>query len=126
MNIEDRAISRSKATAIRKADQIINLFRGMDNTIPSQVISVFLAVAKVSLDEELETRRIPEKVGLSHAATQRALTYLGDTHWKDKEKPGLNLTTYRVSLRDARQRVVELTPKGRKLVHQIDEIINGT
>ena len=52
-------------------------------------------------------------------------TYLQAHHWSDTKKPGLKLIVQKVSMLDARQREASLTPKGRKLVQQIDEIING-
>ncbi len=61
---------------------------------------------------------------LSASLTVR-LTYLQAHHWSDMKKPGLKLIVQKVSMLDARQREASLTPKGRKLVQQIDEIING-
>lgn len=107
--------------ALVKAEKIIDLFRGLDSTLPTQVVAVFLAIAKQT--EPLETRRLPDMVGLSQSSINRALTYLQDTHWSDRHRPGLKLIDQQVSRMDARQRVVELTPKGRKLANQIEEII---
>lgn len=109
--------------AVMKMERVIDLFRAMDNVLPSQVISVFLVVARSR--EPLETRHLPNLTGLTQSSVNRALTYLRHTHWSDKKKPGLNLITQKVHPLDARQREASLTPKGRKLAQQIDEIING-
>ena len=116
--------SRGSVTdpAVERLANAINLFRAMDNTIPSQVVSVFLEVAASS--EGIEARRLPCRVGLSQASVSRALLYLADTDWKDKSKPGLRLIVRRNSARDARQRVVQLTPKGRRLVREIEAALD--
>lgn len=114
------SVNESPVERLAKA---IDLFRAMDNTIPSQVVSVFLEVAANS--EGIETRRLPRRVGLTQASVSRALLYLADTDWKDKSKPGLRLIVRRTSARDARQRIVQLTPKGRRLVREIEAAFDG-
>ena len=109
--------------ALVKLDRVVSLMRQMDPIMPTQVISVFLAIAKSK--EPLETRLLPNKVGLSQSAVNRALTYLQDTHWKDHTKPGLKLIAYRPHHLDARQRLASLSPRGQQLVAQIKEIIDG-
>ena len=108
--------------AVERLAKAINLFRAMDNTIPSQVVSVFLEVA--ANNEGIEARRLPPRVGLTQASVSRALLYLADTDWKDKSKPGLRLIVRQTSARDARQRVVQLTPKGQRLVREIEATLD--
>jgi DNA-binding MarR family transcriptional regulator len=62
-------------------------------------------------------------VGLTQASVSRALFYLSETDWHDTSKPGLNLVVRRVSARDARQRVVELSPRGRKLASRLEAVL---
>ena len=61
---------------------------------------------------------------MTQSSVNRALIYLQDTHWKDRTKPGLRLIVQKVHPLDARQRITTLTPRGHKLVQQIEEIIN--
>jgi len=103
-----RVVTSDEATAVERLAKAINLFREMDNTIPSQVISVFLEVA--SSHDGVETRSLPERVGLSQASVSRAILHLAETNWMGKNKPGLRLITTRVSGKDARQRIAALTP----------------
>ena len=111
------------AKSLMKLDRCIDLFRSMDNGLSSQVISVFLAVARSR--GSIETRDLPTKTGLSQSSVNRSLTYLQEHHWKDPDKPGLRLVNQKVHPLDARMRVVELTIRGRKVADQIEEIING-
>ena len=108
--------------ALMKLDRLIDLFRAMDQNLPTQVVSVFLAVARSK--EPLETRRLPDLTGMTQSSVNRALIYLQDTHWGDRKKPGLKLIIQKVHPLDARMREASLTPKGRKLAAQIEEIIN--
>lgn len=107
--------------AVKKMARAVELFRALDNTIPSQVISVFLEIA--ASEGGIETRLLPERVGLTQASVSRALLYLSETDWHDTSRPGLELIVRRVSARDARQRVVELSPKGRKLARRIERVL---
>ena len=108
--------------ALAKLDRLIDLFRAMDQTLPTQVVSVFLAIARS--EEPLETRRIPNMCGMTQSSVNRALTYLQHVHWSIKGKPGLKLITQKVSMLDARQREATLTPKGHQMAAKIEEIIN--
>ena len=60
---------------------------------------------------------------MTQSSVNRCLIDLQEGHPK-KNKPGLHLIVQRVHPLDARQREASLTPKGRKLVQQIEEIIN--
>lgn len=120
-------MSRRSATAtgdrgVKRMARAIDLFREMDNTIPSQVISVFLEVA--GFPDGIETRQLPDRVRLTQASVSRAILYLSDTHWKDKSKTGLHLILRRAGSQDARQRVVKLSPKGRRLVRKIEATLD--
>lgn len=109
--------------ALKKMNRCVDLFRSMDAGLSSQTISVFLAVA-LSPDH-METRDLSTKTGLTQGSVNRALTYMQEKHWKNPDKPGLKLVIQKVHPLDARQRVVSLTIRGRKLADQIREIIDG-
>lgn len=108
--------------ALIKMDRAISLFRNLDSELPTQVVSIFLAIARKG---ECYTRELPDSVGLSTSAVNRGLTYLGDHHWRDRSKAGLKLVAQRVDPMDRRQRIAELTPRGRSIVKQLEEILNG-
>ena len=107
---------------LRPALQLIALFRDLDPYLPSQTIDVFLTVASRAGDHGLETREIPALTDLAQSSTNRALTYLGETHWKDRSKPGLNLLQFRPKPQDRRHVLASLTPKGRRLAGRIEEL----
>lgn len=86
------------------------------------MISVYLEIA--ASEDGIETRLLPERVGLTQASVSRALLYLSETDWPDTSKSGLDLVVRRVSARDARQRVVELSPKGRKLARRLEAVLS--
>lgn len=105
---------------IKSFSSIISMFRALDPLLSIQVIDVFLEVARAR-DGEIETRDLPDRVGLSQSSTNRALTYLAEHDWKDKSKPGLGLIEHHVSTMDRRQRLARLTGKGKMLVKKIEE-----
>lgn len=107
--------------AVMRMARALDLFRAMDNTMPSQVISVFLEIA--ASPDGIETRLLPERVGLTQASVSRAIHYLAETNWKDRRKPGLHLIVRRINPEDARQRIAALTLKGRSLAQQIESIL---
>lgn len=111
----------STQQAAKKMARAIELFRALDNTIPSQAISVYLEIA--ASEDGIETRLLPERVGLTQASVSRALLYLSETNWHDTGKPGFSLVVRRVSAKDARQRVAELSPTGRRLARRLEAVL---
>ena len=108
--------------ALIKLSRALGKFRDMDSTMPTQVMAIFLAVAKSR--EPLEETALPNMTGMLQASVNRALKDLS-VGTEAKSKRGLKLVVQRPHPLDARKNIVELTPKGHKLVADIEEIING-
>lgn len=116
-------MARIASAQMKGLAKTLELFRELDPTLPSQVIAVFLEIANAE-DGELETRDLPDRVGLAQSSVNRALTYLSDRHWSDKDKPGLQLIEHRLHPLDRRQRIAVLSPKGKTFVRKIEEYLS--
>lgn len=112
----------AQRVGLRKLSKTLDIFRGMDSDLPTQVIDVFLSIAQ---RDEVYTRDLPDMVGLSQSSVNRAVTYLADAHWRDRNKPGLKLISMRIDPMDRRQRIVQLTARGKHVATQLEEILDG-
>lgn len=112
-------------TLARKMFLVLDLFRDLDPNLAPTFMQVFFAVAEAPLEKGLETRALPQRLELSHSAINRAVTYMGERHWKSPDRPGLNLFRVEMDPYDRRQRIAKLTAKGRKLLERINELLYG-
>lgn len=84
------------------------------------MIAVFCFVADRS-DKIIETRHMPEELGLPQTTINRLVRTMADRSYLREE--GLKWLKVSTDMQDERQRIVELTVKGRKLANQIREIM---
>jgi DNA-binding MarR family transcriptional regulator len=82
---------------------------------------LFLEIARHGA--EIETRELPDMMNMTQTTINRTLHTLADGSYLRAE--GLKLVKLSVHPADARQRLVELTPKGRALAKKIQETLNG-
>jgi DNA-binding MarR family transcriptional regulator len=82
---------------------------------------LFLEIARHGT--EIETRELPDMMNMTQTTINRTLHTLADGSYLRAE--GLKLVKLSVHPADARQRLVELTPKGRALAKKIQETLNG-
>lgn len=113
------------AQMARKLFLALETLRSLDPNLPVNFVQVFLAVAAAPRDKGIETRALPERVDLSNSAVNRAVTYLGDRHWKTPDRPGLGLVECKVDPYDRRMRIAKLTPKGQRVVDNMRELLYG-
>ncbi|MEO0911601.1 MAG: hypothetical protein AAFY59_01210, partial [Pseudomonadota bacterium] len=85
-------------------------------------IALFLAIAE---NGEVDSRDAADLVGISNQAANRFLSFLSDKNTTSDRKPPLRLIDYRVHPDDRRLRVATLSTRGRQLVTQIEEIMDG-
>ena len=106
-----------------KLQHVIDILRSLDADIPISVIVTFLSLSD---GEEIEVRDLQQKVDISVSALNRALTYLGDSHWsKSSKKGGLGLVVQRISPEDRRVRIAQLTPKGQRVINLIEGALSS-
>jgi DNA-binding MarR family transcriptional regulator len=82
---------------------------------------VFLEVARHSQD--IETRELPDMLDMTQTTINRTLHTLAEGSYLRSR--GLELLKVSVHPADARQRLVELTPKGRAFAKKLEETLNG-
>ena len=102
---------------IRKAGKLLETFRLLDANISAQSVVVFLYVAE---QEGISMHALAEKVGLLQSTCSRTVASLTRTHRINK--PGLDLLFTEEAPSDRRYKTVRLTPKGKRLWTQIQEI----
>ena len=101
---------------LRTAVDTIELFRTLDAEMQAQTMMCFLAVAKAH-PTPIPMREVAHLVGLAQSSTSRNIALLGKTHRKGL--PGLDLVNAREDVVDRRTKVVFLTSRGERFVHQL-------
>ena len=100
---------------------VIDRFRRLDNEIPAQTLATFLYIAshddctKVDLERALE---------FSTASGSRNTDWLSDSH-RITSRHGLGLITKSRDPNNRRRLLLRLTPKGKRLVQTIKDILYG-
>jgi len=83
---------------------------------------IFMYVASHN-EEIIETRDLPEALQMTQATLNRSMRSMADRSYLRDE--GLGLLRLTVSPEDERQRIVELTSKGKELAYRMLELIYG-
>jgi DNA-binding MarR family transcriptional regulator len=105
---------------LTKLKKAVDTFRILDEGMPLNVIITFLALAD---GEEQEVRDLQKQLNIPYSNLNRALTTLGERHWSKKStKHGLELVDQVVHPEDRRVRIAKLSPKGKLLVKQLEEL----
>lgn len=71
----------------------------------------------------IETRDLPDRLHMTQTTINRTMHTLADGSYVRPD--GLRLVKVSVSAYDARQRVVQLTPRGQQVAANLREILNG-
>ena len=101
-----------------KLAQAIEHFRTLDKEIPAQVIATFLYVAS---HDDCNKVDLEKGLNFSTASGSRNTDWLSAYHRLNK--PGLGLIIKYRDPNDRRKQVLQLSPKGRKLVQKLKEIL---
>jgi len=92
----------------------------LDKEMPAQVVATFLYVAS---HDECHKLAMEMALDFSTASGSRNTDWLSQYHRLNK--PGLDLITKEVDPMNRRRQILRLTPKGKQLVQQIEEILYG-
>ncbi len=103
---------------IERLLKAIKLLRVLDREIPAQVIATFLYVAS---HDNCHKQAMEEELGLSTASGSRNTDWLSKIHRLNK--PGMDLIIKEVDPTNRRRLVLRLTPKGKDLVNELEEIL---
>ena len=101
-----------------KLAQAIEHFRTLDKEIPAQVIATFLYVAS---HDDCSKVDLEKALSFSSASGSRNTDWLSAFHRLNK--PGLGLIIKYRDPNNRRRQVLQLSPKGRKLVQELKEIL---
>ena len=108
--------------SITKLQAVMDVFTAEHYKITANMIAVFCFVADRS-DKIIETRHMPEELGLPQTTINRLVRTMADRSYLREE--GLKWLRITTDMQDERQRIVELTPKGRALANKVREIIEN-
>ncbi|WP_294608287.1 MarR family winged helix-turn-helix transcriptional regulator [uncultured Roseovarius sp.] len=86
-------------------------------------IEVTAVLAWVALNEGKTQKQLRDSLGMASSTSSRNLAALSKVHRLGK--PGLELIEWHESLEDRRQKLLYLSPKGRKFVADVLRIIAG-
>ena len=101
-----------------KLAQAIEHFRTLDKEIPAQVIATFLYVAS---HDDCSKVDLEKALAFSNASGSRNTDWLSAFHRLNK--PGLGLIIKYRDPTNRRKQVLQLSPKGRKLVQELKQIL---
>jgi DNA-binding MarR family transcriptional regulator len=102
---------------LRKAIDVLRLF---DRQVPAQVISTFFYIAS---HDGCNGNDVSKALNMTSSSISRCTDWLSDYHRLGK--PGMGLIVKKTDNLDLRTRQLFLTPKGRSVVDQISDILNG-
>lgn len=103
-----------------KLQAVMDEFTGEHYKITANMIAVFCYVAARS-DKIIETRHLPAELGLPQTTINRLVRTMADRSYCRED--GLKWLRITTDQQDERQRIVEVTPKGRLLAQRIREIL---
>lgn len=93
-----------------------NLLREMDREIPGQLVSAFLYIAS---HNPCHKQALEEDLDLKMSSASRLIDWLSDYHRLGK--PGLGLVRKHKDPSNYRRVIVELTPKGKRLINHMKQ-----
>lgn len=105
---------------LRRLSAVLSAVRVVDETMPIQEFATFLEIAK--RDGEISVMEISTILGMSQSSATRNVQALTDID--SKKKPGVFLVETRTDRMDMRKKYCHLTPKGKRLVEQILNIMH--
>jgi DNA-binding MarR family transcriptional regulator len=105
---------------MERVQRMMNLLRLLDREVPAQVLATFFYVAA---HDNCHKQAVEEELNLTTAAGSRCTDKLTDQSWVNK--PGLDLIIKEQDPSNKRRQQLRLTPKGKALIQQIEEILYG-
>lgn len=106
-----------------KLQAVMDEFTDEHYKITANMISIFCYVAARS-DKVITTRDLPEVFGLPQTTVNRLIRTMADRSYTREQ--GFKWLRQTVDPQDERQRIVEVTPKGRLLAQRIREIMESS
>ena len=103
-----------------KVSDALNLMTDVYYKATINHLRVFLYVA-ANNDSVLETRNMPEALGMTQTTVNRTMRSMADRSYIHEN--GFKLLRISISPKDERQRIVELTPKGKELANAMSKQI---
>jgi DNA-binding MarR family transcriptional regulator len=98
---------------------VAEIFRELDREVPAQVLAVYLYVAS---HNGCHSQAMMEDLELTGASASRNTDWLSKKHRLGK--PGLNLIRKEVDESNKRRHTLWLTPKGKELLTQINQLLH--
>lgn len=108
----------SKADPLHTLWLVADKFREVDDTIPIRWIQTFIYIGMHLDSEDLTQARISEVLGAAQGVVSKFLQKMSD-------KGGIGLLRMQRDVNDDRRKNIELTPKGKKLLNDIQTILKG-
>jgi len=106
---------------LNKVKLVMDEFTTFHHKTTANMVALFCYIAARN-DEVVETRDLPEVMNLTQTSINRLVRGMADRAYNRAE--GFELLKQTVSPSDERQRIVELTPKGKQLAKRIKEILD--
>ncbi len=105
---------------LQKISNVLTEFTTRHHKITGNMMQVFLYLAQRT-DEVITTRDLPGALGLPQTTINRLIRTMADRSYAREN--GFKWLKQHIDPMDERQRIVELTPKGRELANILREIM---
>jgi DNA-binding MarR family transcriptional regulator len=99
---------------------VLEELRKLDPEMPVQQAVALLVIAG---DEGLTQKKVAERIGMSKSSAQRIFDKLSDKGINGR--PGLDVIRVEPGRMDRRETEAWLTPKGRRVIASLENIIGG-
>jgi DNA-binding MarR family transcriptional regulator len=103
---------------LRKLTDAIAIVRSVDPEMPAQTLQALLLIAA---EPGIQQRKLREKLDVASSTAARIVARLGE--WERYHVQGAQLVMAERDPQDRRQQLLWLTPKGQKVVKQLEATI---
>lgn len=106
--------SKAARNQLQRLARALEVFRHMDPEMQAQTMATFVAIAA---HPGLSVKDVKDRLGIAGSSASRNVAALSKHHRLGKE--GHDVVYAVDSLEDRRVKVIDLTPKGRKVMHEL-------
>lgn len=105
---------------LNKARQVLEVFRAIDPEMPMGAAVSFLLIAG---GDDLSVTELSKQGGFALSSASRYVQSLGemDRH----HRPGHDLVKDRVDPMERRKKILEVTPRGKRIISQLKAVLGG-
>lgn len=114
-------MTQSTSLSLSRLVAVMEVFRSVDPEIQAQTVLTFLMIAR---QPGIPMRTIQTRLDVASSTASRNVAYLSDLNYKPSRK-GHGFVVAREDPADRRNKLVFLTPKGKKFLQNLETAMSG-